>query len=376
MTRITFSTTRCQSVVSNVGAWTRREFVRGAAGLVAMGRVPGGTPQLRIAYVASGRGYLEVFSVVGDNWMLLQRMPVRAPACLLFSNDQRTLYVSNEVDEYEGLPRGTVEAFGVDDQDGRLTQLGHTALSLSATRPRHMALSPDGKMLAVAAYGGGLYNLLPVAGDGSLGPPSGIFKAAGCGAHPLQSSAHPHTLCFDVSGRSLLTTDFGSDRVTTFSVEHGRLVRQSQRFTGEGSGVGDCALHPAGSVLYAQLQLENTLACYRVDPSTRDAGEAIQHLSFASLCTFALHRSGRVLYTVHEKPNELRLWHIDRNGRLVPFKAVRLGYAAPHRIILHNDSVYLLGGGSGAIREVDRRSLRSLRVARVDEAKGLLFKMM
>ena len=344
--------------------------------MVALGRVPGGTPQLRIAYVASGRGYLEVFSVVGDDWLLLQCMPVPAPACLLFSKDQRTLYVSNEVDEYEGLPRGTVETFRVDDQDGRLTPLGRTALSLSATRPRHMALSPDGKMLAVAAYGGGLYNLLPVAGDGSLGPPSSIFKATGCGAHPLQSSAHPHTLCFDASGRSLLATDFGSDRLTTFSVEQGRLIRQSQRFTGEGSGVGDCALHPAGSVLYAQHELENTLACYRFDAGTGETGEAIQRLSFASLCTFALHNSGRLLYTVHGEPNELRLWHIDRNGRLVPTQVVRLGYAAPKRILLHNDFVYLLGGGSGAICEVDPRSLRSLTVARVDEEKALIFKTM
>ena len=113
-------------------------------------------------------------------------MPSPAPACILFPPAQRTLYVANEVDAHEGLPRGTVEAFHVDPFDGRLTLLGRTPLSLSATHPRHLALSPDGKLLAVAAYGGAIYNLFPIAEDGSLGQPSGIFKQAGCGPHAIR----------------------------------------------------------------------------------------------------------------------------------------------------------------------------------------------
>src|ERR1700684_1339492 len=164
--------------------WTRREFVRGAAGVVALPHLPqNATAARQFAYVASGEGSLDVFSLRGDSWKSTQRVPSRAPACILLSAAQRTLYVANEVDVHEGLPRGTVESFHVDPFDGRLTLLGRQPLSLSATHPRHMALSPDGNLLAVAAYGGAIYNLFPIAEDDSLGQASGIFKQAGCGPH-------------------------------------------------------------------------------------------------------------------------------------------------------------------------------------------------
>ena len=58
-----------------------------------------------------------------------------------------------------------------------------------------------------------------------------------------------------LSGRHLLSSDFGSDRLSVFGVEGGRLQRRMQQATGEGSGPGACALHPAGSVFYAWHEL-------------------------------------------------------------------------------------------------------------------------
>ena len=230
----------------------------------------------------------------------IQRVPSRAPACVLLSPAQRTLYVANEVEMHEGLPRGTVEAFHVDCLDGRLTLLSRQPLSLSATRPRHMALSPDGGLLAVAAYGGGIYNLFSVAKDGSLSPPSHIFKDVGC--------AHPHTLFFDAGGRHLLSSDFASDRLSVFAVDEDRLRRCMQRSTGSGSGPGASVLHPSGSFFYTLHDLESTLVCYRYDGGT--VGEAIQRIP-CSAGGLAMHPSGRALYTSQG------VWQIDAaSGRL------------------------------------------------------------
>ena len=279
-----------------------------------------------------------------------QRVPSPAPACILLSAAQRTLYVANEVDVHEGLPRGTVESFHIDPFDGHLTLLGRHPLSLSATHPRHMALSPDGKLLAVAAYGGAIYNLFPVAKDGRLGQASGIFKQAGCGPHTQsQSSAHPHTLLFDASGRHLLSSDFGSDRLSVFAVQDGRLQRRSQRSTGEGSGPAACALHPAGSVFYAWHDLESTLACYRYDGVSGTMGDAIQRLSLpmASRHSLALHPTGRMLYTSQANPNELRAWHVDaKDGSLTRAQIVPLEEATPTRITAAPDgeSLFILDG--------------------------------
>jgi 6-phosphogluconolactonase len=339
--------------------WTRREFVRGAAGVVALPHLPqNATAAPQFAYVASGEGSLDVFSLRGDRWKSTQRVPSRAPTCILLSAAQRTLYVANEVDMHEGLPRGTVESFHVDAFDGRLTLLGRQPLSLSATHPRHMALSPDGKLLAVAAYGGAIYNLFPIAEDGCLSQPSGIFKQAGCGPHDRsQASAHPHTLLFDATGRHLLSSDFGSDRLNAFAVEGGRLERRSQRATGEGSGPGACALHPAGSVFYAWHELQSTLASYRYDGVSGTVSDAIQRLSLpmASLHALALHPTGRMLYTTQANPNELRAWHVDaKDGRLTRAQFVSLEKATPTRITAAPDgeSLFILDGLGGSIYKV------------------------
>jgi 6-phosphogluconolactonase len=260
---------------------------------------------------------------------------------VLLSPAQQSLYVANEIDEHEGLPRGTVEAFHIRPEDGRLTLLSRTALSLSATRPRHMAVSPDGKLLAVAAYSGGIYNLIAIEQDGSLGLVSSIFKDAGCGPHvQLQASAHPHTLLFDAGGRHLLSSDFGSDRLSVFALEDGGLRRRMQRSTGVGSGPSHCVLHSLGSFIYTWHGLEGTLVCYRYEGGT--VGEEVQRVPL-SADGLALDPSGRMLYTAEG------CWRIDGgSGRLS-----RAGTWLPdaRQIVVSHDgtSVYFLDGIRGSI---------------------------
>lgn len=377
------------------GRWTRRDFVRGAAGMVASQQLQQSLAATQVrqsafAYVACGEGSLHVFSLRDQVWSRIQRVPSRAPACILLSPAQRTLYVANEVDVHEGLPRGAVEAFNIDPGDGRLTLLGRQPLSLSATHPRHMALSPNGKLLAVAAYGGGLYNLLPIAEDGSIGRPSSIYKEAGCGRHAqLQASAHPHTLLFDPTGRHLLSSDFGSDRLSVFAVEDSRLRRRMQQFAGEGSGPGACALHHAGTTFYAWHELENTLACYRYDAVSGSVGERIQRLSFPgsaggapSSHALALHPSGRMLYTTQATRNQLSGWRIDvESGMLSRAQHILLGEVTPTRITAAPDgkSVFVLDGVRGSISRVTADPTtgdlgRKAKVALVHEPRSMALK--
>jgi 6-phosphogluconolactonase len=352
--------------------WTRREFVRGAAGLVALPYLPSPSPSF--AYVASGDGAVHVFLVQGERWTNIQRVSSPAPACVLLSPSQQTLYVANEVEAHEGLPHGTVDAFRIDPLDGRLTFSSRIPLSLSATRPRHMALSPDGKVLAVAAYGGGIYNVFSVAEDG-LGQPVSIFKDAGCGGDPeSQGTAHPHSLLFDPGGR-LLASDFGSDRLTVFAVESGRLQRLAQRPTGSGSGPGATVLHPGGAFFYVWHELEGTLACYRYDATCGTVGETVRKLPFprSSAGTLAMHPSGRMLYTSQG------VWQIDGgSGRLT-----RTPYELPNATQISaapdGGSIYILDGGTGSIYQLPTDRVTGelhckARVALVSEPKSIAIK--
>jgi 6-phosphogluconolactonase len=374
MTQTISFITRWQSMLSEPDSrsregWTRREFVRGAAGLVALPYLS--SPPSRFAYVASGDGAVHVFRVRGDQWTNIQRVASRAPTCVLLSPSGRTLYVSNELKIHEGLPRGTVEVFRIDPLDGRLTLSQRRPLSLSATSPRNMALSPDGKLLAVAAYGGGIYNVFSVAENESLGQQPSIFKDTGCGGDPqLQGAAHPHSLVFASSGR-LVASDFGSDRLSVFAVEGGRLQRIAQRATGSGSGPGATVLHPDGSLLYAWHELAGMLVCYHYDALSGTVGEVVQRVSLPgpSAGRLAMHPSGRMLYTSQG------VWQIDSSsGRLrrtqhVASNATQFS-AAPG-----GESIYILDG-AGAVHQVPADRVTgelhsTARVAFVNEPRSI-----
>src|SRR6185295_1235424 len=115
-------------------------------------------------------------------------------------------------DEYQGLSRGTVESYAIDSSSGRLTLLHCQPLSLSATRPRHLAISPDGRHAL-------------------------IIKEVGCGEDPEhQASAHPHSVLFHRSGHYVIGSDFGSDRLNVFTWEDGQLIRRGRTLTQPAKG--------------------------------------------------------------------------------------------------------------------------------------------
>src|ERR1700692_1783031 len=229
--------------------WSRREFVQMAGS--SLGAMSFGPPLLarvsragekiapRFAYVGfGGEGAkdegIAVFDLRavdlrsgdlrGGLWRQTGVVASAAPSSLALDASERFLYAVNEVDEYEGLPTGTVEAYAIDSADGGLKLINRQKLSLSATAPRHAAVSPDGRALVVAVHGGGAYNVLPLAKDGSVGAVSGILKETGSGPHDEQRSAHPQMVVFDRAGR-VVSADLGSDRLTVLRLDAARLSR-------------------------------------------------------------------------------------------------------------------------------------------------------
>ena len=309
---------------------TRRDVLRGACAMAVLSPLHpalAAADALKLpafAYVAasgSRQGCIHVFAVGRRKWSKIQRVPAHAPAQILLSHSQRALYVTNDVDTYRGLPRGTVQAFAIDPEGGTLTLLGRQALSLSATHPRAMALSPDGRSLGVAAYGGGILNLLPIAEDGSVGAATHTFKLTGSGPHPqLQQSSHPHAMLFDEASRDLIVSDVGSDRLALFSLDDGKLKRRMQYNSGAGSGPSDCVMHTASSTLFAWHALDGTLAAYPFRRGDGMVGVARQRIVLrgnaagrAVPAALLLHASGRLLYAGHADNGVITAWKIDEH---------------------------------------------------------------
>ena len=252
---------------------------------------------------------VHLFAIEKDKWKLCQIVLSAAPVSLALHHSGRTLYVLNEISEFQGLPTGSVEAYRIDQSTGQLDLLGRQALSLSATMPRHLAVAPDGKSLAIAVHGGGAYNLLPVYADGNLGQVRGILKETGSGpvsAH--QETAHPQSILFDLTGTRVIATDLGSDRLNVLSAEDG-LGALARHTMPAGSGPRNLALHPNGNLLFVDHALDASLSVLGYDSATGTITKRGPRLRGPFGSALAIDSSGDFLYTAGR--SELSIWRIQ-----------------------------------------------------------------
>jgi 6-phosphogluconolactonase len=342
--------------------WSRREFVQmGCVGAVSfglpllsrLGRAKG-CIAARFAYVGfGGEGAknqgIAVFDLRRGQWKPAGVLSSAAPSSLTLDAGERFLYVVNEVNEYEGLPSGTVEAYAIDDADGSLKLVNRQRLSLSATAPRHAAVSPDGKSLVVAVHGGGAYNLLRLGQDGSVGAVSGILKETGSGPHARQRSAHPQMAVFDCAGR-VVTADLGSDRVSVLKLDDGRLTIIAKHAAHPGEGPSQLAFHPDGRLLFVANELNASVVCYRYDASQgsivgRGVRMATSRHAKAGGVVMVVDSKGDFLYTAHRVGDDgVSVWQIGRDTGGLECVAVE-GGPRLHQMAMTADGSRLVGLG-------------------------------
>lgn len=270
-----------------VSIWSRRSFVKSAsvAALATRTRwlnsssanlsLKSSDKLHRFAFVGTqGHGKMQGISTYtlehgkGETWTKEHFVFSEAPISIVLGPSGKSLYVLNEVQRFEALPRGSIEAYQVDLANGELELLNRQPLSLSATMPRQLAVSPDGNKLAVAVHGGGAYNVLPILQDGSLGPVVGILKETGSGPnHQFQNAAHPHSVAFNSSGDRIFTADIGTDCINLLALNDQVCLEVVMRHQmPSGSGPGQIALHPNGRFLYVGNYLVGSVDGLIFDP--------------------------------------------------------------------------------------------------------------
>jgi 6-phosphogluconolactonase len=332
-----------QRILQSV-SWSRRKFIRSLGYSSLLGASNLSSEYLlscdilenvtwqkyRFAYVSSMSQGIMVFAVEKESWKLIETIVSEKPSALALHPDRNTLFAANAIDTYQTLPTGSVESYRIDPQHGGLTLLNRQPLSLSATAPRHLAVSPDGLYLIVAVHGGGAYNILPINSDGSLDNVSGILKEIGSGPNrEHQDTAHPQRIMFDTAGRHLLSSDLGNDKLSIFSLAEG-TISPTQRITAEpGSGPQSLAIHPLGHLVYAVNQLDASLLCFRYDAANGKIIGLLEHESISATRTpkhvgtsaIAIHPSGDFLYTPYFRPGinrpvdtSIAVWRIHTPG--------------------------------------------------------------
>ena len=263
---------------------------------------------------------------------LIQTVASDNPSWVTIHPSQNYLYVSNEIQDFDGEERGTIEAYSIDDTSGELTFINRVT---TAGIPAQINPSHEGDYLAVAAYTGQTFELLPIDEDGSLGDAVSVAPQEGSGPHSRQTSSHPHSVVFDPSGAYLVTADLGTDSIKVFSFADGILEETSSTQMTPGSGPRHLAFHPDGEILYVITELTANVVALEFDASSGALGEQLQVISTVpanypshkSTAEIMVHPSGQFLYASNRKFEDHHLadsivtYSIDDAGmlRLVGF---------------------------------------------------------
>jgi 6-phosphogluconolactonase len=246
---------------------SRRALLRCAVAISASGplltkaREPNGA----IKYVTTAES-IDVYRTQAGQSRRIQSLPSQHPSSLTLDITGRYLFAVNDIDEFQGFPTGSVESYEVAPRTGKLNRISRSALSLSATTPRQLALSPDGRHFVVAVYGGGLYNVLSVRPNGEIGGITQVLKEIG---HSIrrgpQSSAHPHSIVFHPSGEFVIGTDTGADRVNVFRIRDGQMTCVQRLATVPGAGPAGLTLDASGSDVVVEHKFSSSVARYQFD---------------------------------------------------------------------------------------------------------------
>lgn len=269
-------------------------------------RAPGGRSPRADAAPATG---ITAFRVAAGSGALtqMQTVPSTNPSHLLLNGPQTRLYAINEIADYAGQKAaGSIEAYAIDDASGHLSLINRQAIG---PIPAHFSIDPSGKFLLVATYVGATFQLLPIGADGSIGAVVSELRQSGSGPHARQQSAHPHMALFDPSGRYVVTTDLGIDRVETLRIDDGRLQRVSSAAVAAGSGPRHLAFGTNGRTIYVINELTATIVTFAFDPASGRVGEQMQSIGTVpadfpphkSTAALLIHPSGRFLYGSNRK---------------------------------------------------------------------------
>jgi 6-phosphogluconolactonase len=253
--------------------------------------------------------------------------------------NKRILYAVNELGN-EGKSNGELLSFAIDPVSGSLKLLNR--VSSEAGGPTHLAVDKNGKMLAVANYGGGGVTAFRLNSDGSIGKRAALIQHSGSGVHERQTSPHPHGVMLSPDNRFLFVADLGVDKVYSYHVnaKEGLLVPNTPAFVqvSPGSGPRHLAFHPLGRFAYLIQQMGSRISAFSYDAARGSLAE-IQTVGTLpegfsgtnSGAEIAVSRSGRYLYASNRGDDSIVVFAIDpAKGTLRTIQRVPTQGKMPH----------------------------------------------
>ncbi len=301
------------------------------------------------------------------------QVPLDRATWLLAHPDRPLLYAVAD----SGGGRATesnVYAFTIDASSGKPTLINRVgAGGLDAT---HLDLDRKSQTLFVANHDSGDVTALPVQPDGRLAPVASSQKQYGTGPHRRQNRPQAHGVGFDPSGRYLLATDFGADRIFVYRFDRATRALSAANPPYEalpaGSGPRHLLFHPQGKFLYLATELTAEFRAYRWDArkgrlhllQTLSAYPADYSGDQKSAGDIAMSADGRFVYvTLRGDQDSIVACAVDkRTGILKEIQRIGSDGKTPWSLGLDRSGRWLFvaneGSGSVTVFGVDRATGR------------------
>ncbi|WP_414943681.1 lactonase family protein [Amycolatopsis sp. cmx-11-32] len=169
------------------------------------------------------------------------------------------LYAVNETAE------GAITAVAV-AEDGTLEALN--SLPTGGADPCHLAITPDGRYLFCANYGGGNLAAFALGPDGLPTVRTVLVQHEGTGPDARrQEAAHVHMAVVDESGTLVSAVDLGTDEIRSYRLsEKGDLVPVAVSALPAGTGPRQLVRRPGTNHAYVVGELAASLVTVREEP--------------------------------------------------------------------------------------------------------------
>jgi 6-phosphogluconolactonase len=300
------------------------------------------------------------------------------PSFLVVHPNGRFLYAVNEIGTFEGKSSGSVSAFAISPETGKLTLMGRVA-SMGAM-PAYVSFDKLGRHVLVANYEGGSVAVFPIAKDGRLDAPSAFVDHAQVSRQTGELRvSHAHAIRVSNDNRFAIAADLGLDQLLTYGFDpsSGSLTSHEPKFAEllPGAGPRHLIFHPSGTFLYVVNELDSTVTVFSFEPTsgTLRSRQTISTLpeSFASLNSTAeilIDQAGKVLYISNRGHDSIAVFEIDANsGILTLIEHVLSGGQTPRNFALDPSGRWLFAANQDSnnvvLFHIDQESGRLSRSA-------------
>jgi 6-phosphogluconolactonase len=265
--------------------------------------------------------YLCEFNFKTGEIALKQTFPgVDNPNFLKISPDKKYLYAVNRAPKEIESTGGYISTYEI-GENGSL-QFLNKQLSHGAD-PCHVDVSPDGKFVAIANYGGGTTALYPVAGDGSLLAASSVIVNEGSSIDKSrQTKPHAHSIRFSPFENRIFSADLGTDQLDIYELEGDKLVQNGQKFAKLDAGAGPrhFDFHPDKNHIYVISELNSTITTLKRAGDNWEKLHVVSTLpndfKGTSYCAdIHISSNGKYLYGSNRGHNSIAVFEINNESK-------------------------------------------------------------